>query len=373
MAHKLFLVTTESSGDFLAGRMLRELKQMVPDLTLTGVGGDLCIAEGLQPLYQVRDFNVMGLFEVLSQLKRLKAMFKDLVAAVERDPPDVVVLVDAPDFNLRFARAVRRLGVPIVYYVSPQVWAWRKKRAAALAGLVDHIMLLFSFEQDIYEPLGLPWTWVGHPLVDELRDQQSREDFFSEQGLDPGKPLVALAPGSRTSIVAKLLPVMARIADQRADRYQFALPLAATIDRAQVEASLGSSRVAILPGGMRPLMAHADAAVVASGTGTLETGLLQTPMIVGYKLKFFSWLLAQWLVKTPHVAMVNIVLGRRVVPEMIQSEFEPGRVLPLLDELVAPGPRRSEILAEFAKLPKLLGGGGASRKAAAVVKRFLEQ
>ena len=378
---KLFLVTTETSGDLLGGRLLRELKTMVPALDVRGVGGDLLQAEGMHQTYDVRDFNVMGLVEVLSQLRRLKGMFNHLVAELREWRPDVIVLVDAPDFNLRFAKAVAGLGIPIIYYVSPQVWAWRKGRAKKIARLVDHMLVLFEFEKAIYAELDLPTTWVGHPLVDELKTGGSREEFFASQGLDPQRPLVALAPGSRNREVTSLLPVMARAAAQRLDRYQFAIPIAPALDRTLVADLLGqveteldrplTSSIRLLPGLMRPLMRHADAAIVASGTATLETGLLHTPMIVGYRLKQLSYALASRLVKVEHVALVNIVLGKRVVPELIQDDFCPEAILTHLDALIEPGETRDRVLAEFDRLEHILGGGGAARRAATVVKDYL--
>ena len=343
----------------------------MPDVQITGVGGDLLEAEGMQPIYRVSDFNVIGLFEVLSQLRRLKRIFNELVTAVREHQPDLILLVDGPDFNLRFAKAVKGLGIPVIYYVSPQIWAWRPQRAKTVASLVDHLMVLFSFEQDFYKNYGLSTTWVGHPLVDELKDDRSREAFFHEQGFQTDKPLVALAPGSRWSEVKRLLPVMAELAHARQDQYQFALPLASTIEKQDVLTLLNGAEVTILPRKMRTLMRHADAAVVASGTATLETGLLRTPMIVGYKLKWLTFLLAKWLVKVPHVALVNIVLGKGVVPELIQGAFEKEHVLPLLDELIQVPERRNQMLEEFDRLESILGGGGASKRAADVIKGFL--
>lgn len=367
----LFLVTTETSGDLLGGRLVRALKAMQTEVRISGVGGDQLVAEGMDTTYHVRDFNVMGLFEVLSQLKRLKAMFAKLVEQVLAERPKVVLLIDAPDFNMRFAKALKGSGIPVIYYVSPQVWAWRRKRASQLAAMVDHILLLFSFEQDIYRSLDVDTTWVGHPLVEELTQMGAREDFFRDQQLDKDRPLVALAPGSRKSEVTRLLPVMADVARARHDRYQFALPLAPTIDAALATELLGDAPVRVLPGQMRPLMAHADGAVVASGTATLETALLGTPMIVGYKLKSMSYLLARSLVKVPHIALVNLVLNDRVVPELVQGAFCLEKILPELDEIMIEGPRRAQIIAEFARLEDILGGGGASHRAAKVVKDYL--
>ncbi len=372
MTKKIFLVTTETSGDLLAGKMLAVLKDRMPDLAVSGVGGDLLQEQGMETIFHVRDFSVMGLFEVLSQLKRLKGMFNQLKERVKTDRPDLIVLVDAPDFNIRFAKAVKGLGIPVVYYVSPQVWAWRKKRAGKLAKLVDHMMVLFSFEVDIYKKYGLPTSWVGHPLVDELKDLCERDAFMAANGLDPNLPLVALAPGSRNQEVRRLLPVMAQVAEARLDKYQFVIPLAGTIDASEAQSMLGWLPVPILQGKMREVMHHADAAVVASGTATLETGLLRTPMIVGYKLKSLTYYMARLLVKAPHIALVNIILGKRVVPELVQDDFQVQNVLPLLDQLLRSGKRRAQILQEFDRLESILGGGGAAVKAATVIEGFLK-
>lgn len=373
LAKKIFIICTESSGDLLGGSLVAELQATRPELEVLGVGGNRLVARGMRPTFHIRDFNVMGLFEVLAQLKRLKSMFHVLVRQAKTEKPDLILLIDAPDFNLRFARAMGGLSIPIIYYVSPQVWAWRRKRAKDIAGLVDHMLVLFRFEKPIFEELGLATTWVGHPLVDELKHYGAREDFFREHGFDSSKPLVALAPGSRSLLVRKLLPVMRDVARARAGRYQFVVALAPTIDARDLNELLAGEQIPILEGHMREVMFHADAALVASGTATLETALLHTPMIVGYRLKSLSYLLARRLVKVPYFALVNIVLKERVVPELIQEEFCGERVLPLLDEMIATGPVREGILKAFDRLEDELGGGGASRKAAAVVEGYLDR
>lgn len=372
MKPDLFLVCTEASGDLLGARLLAALKTEHPDLIVAGVGGDKLIAEGMQPTFKVTDFNVMGLVEVLSQLRRLKGMFNQLVEQVKQTKPKAILLIDAPDFNLRFAKAIHKLNlnIPIIYYVSPQVWAWRKKRAAVIAANVDHMMVLFEFEKDIYRDYGLETTWVGHPLVDELKIEANREQWLEEHGLDPTRPLVALAPGSRGSEVRRLLPTMVQVARDN-PKLQFAIPLAPTLEPSTLQPLLDNVNIPVLPGQMRPLIAFADAAVVASGTATLETALLRTPMIVGYRMKSTSYWLAKRLVKVPHIALANIVLGARVVPELVQDDFSPAKISHHLDLLLNDASKRQEILAQFDRLPQILGGGGAAQRAAQVVSRYI--
>jgi lipid-A-disaccharide synthase len=369
----LFLVCTETSGDLLGARLVEELAELRSDFRVAGVGGDRLAGLGMELLYHIRDFNVMGMVEVISELRRLHRQFKTLVEAVKRQRPDVILLIDAPDFNMRFAKALRHLEIPIVYYVSPQVWAWRKRRARTLAHLVDHLMLLFKFEESIYQSLGVTATWVGHPIADEVVDIEDKAEFFSQNEILENKPLVALAPGSRPAEVGRLLPVMREVALLRGDRYQFALPLAPAIDEAILDPLLQGAPIKVLPGRMRDVMAHAAAAIVASGTATLETGLLKTPMIVGYKVNAFSYFLARAMVRLPQVALVNIVLGDRVVPELMQADFATAKVLPLLDALLREGGERRRMIEQFSRLRQLLGGGGASRRAAEIVSGYLSR
>lgn len=371
MKDSLFLVTTEASGDNLGTGLVRELKKDVKNLRIRGVGGDGLIAQGMDPIYHVKDFNVMGLFEVLSQLSRLKRMFNHLVEAVKQEKPAAILLIDAPDFNIRFAKALQGLGIPIIYYVSPQVWAWRAKRARQIAGLVNHMMVLFPFEVPIYEEYGLKTTLVGHPLKDELKPINNREAFFREKNLDMDKPLVILAPGSRKAEVSRLLPVMVEVAKARADRYQFALTTAPTIDAEQVHTLIEDAPIQIWPKEMRTAVAHADAALVASGTATLETALLGTPLIVAYKMKTLSYQLAKRLVKVPHISLVNIVLGERVVPELVQADFNVETACRELDKLITDQALRRRIKTSFEKLRHLLGDEGAASRAAAVVREYL--
>jgi lipid-A-disaccharide synthase len=373
LTKSIYLVTTESSGDLLGSRLVKALRKEVQTLDLYGVGGDQLLEMGQKQSHHVRDFNLMGLFEVLRELKRLKRIMKEMVAEIEQLKPDLVVLIDAPDWNLRLAKALQGKGIPVVYYVSPQIWAWRKGRAKKVAQIVDHMLVLFSFEEDLYRPYGLPTTWVGHPLVDELVDLGDRDDWLETHGFASNKPLIALAPGSRASLVKRMLPVMREVVAQRRDQYQFALPMAPVLDEAPIREMMDDLPVKLLSGQLRPLMKHADAALVASGTTTLETGLLRTPMVVGYRMKTLSYWMARLLVQVPHIALVNLVLDKRVVPELIQKEFAADKIVPLLDEMVIDGPRRRQILKDFDRLEDILGGGGASEKAAAVVKDFLDR
>lgn len=368
---RLFMVCTETSGDALGASLIHHLKAGETTPRLFGVGGQCLKAEGMTRIFTVEDFNVLGLVEVLSQLRRLKAQFQHLVKQVEELKPDIIVLIDAPDFNLRFAKAVRHLGVPIIYYVSPQVWAWRKGRAKNIAKLVDHMMVLFRFEVPLYQEHGLPTTWVGHPLTDQLMPPYDLPGFRRALRIDNHLPIVALAPGSRHSEIRRHLPVMCEIARRRREAFQCVMPLAPHIAPETLESALQGAPVVLAPGGMRDVMRHADAAVVASGTATLETAMMKTPMIVGYRLNPLTYWLLRGLVSVPHIALVNIVLGEGVVPELVQSRFNAPRVLNILDRLIQASPQREAMMAKFNALPDKLGRPGSGARAAEVVRRYL--
>jgi lipid-A-disaccharide synthase len=367
---RLYLVCTEASGDLLGAEMLRPLLQERPDLQVRGVAGPKLSQLGMQSLYAVADFNVMGLVEVLASLRRLTAQFRALLQDIMAFKPDLVVLIDAPDFNLRLASALKGKGLPILYYVSPQVWAWRPGRARTIASLCNHMLVLFPFEREIYQPYGLRTTFVGHPLVDQLAE--FRPDPSFDQIFPPtGRPRIALAPGSRRSEIERLLPVMAEFAGLAGQEYECLVPLAPSFPLERAQALCGGAKLTFCPGQFRDTIVRCRAAVVASGTATLETGLLGVPMVVGYRLNPLTHFLAARMVRVPHIAMVNLLAGRRVVPELIQGQFQPHHLLEQLRSLVADGPARSAVLQALSLLPEQLGGRGAGKRAAAAVAEAL--
>ena len=368
---KVFLITTETSGDLLAGSLLRHLFKMQPGLDVRGVGGIQARLEGMNTLYSVEDFNVMGLFEVIGKLPKLRRQFDDLVTYCQSWEPDVVILVDAPDFNIRMAKVIKTFGFPIVYYVSPQVWAWRKSRATQIASLVDHMMVLFEFETDIYRKLGLKTSWVGHPLVEDLQDFVPAPEVLELVKKNPKAKTIVLAPGSRYSELSRHLQILKGVVDQAPGDIQFLLPLAPSLKNADLGNLSERNNLHILQGNMRSAMSLADAAVVASGTATLETALLGVPMVVGYRMSSLSYNLALRLVKVEHIALVNIVLGKRVVPELIQEDFCPESIWKILKTLLTSEHERQIMKCEFSKLGAILGGLGASERAAEVVGAYL--
>lgn len=370
---RLLVSCGEPSGDLYAADLVRHLRgrtAVPPDVF--GLGGDRLEAEGARLLAHVRDLAVVGLWEVVSHLPRFRRIFRGLLAEVDRERPDLAVLVDYPDFNLRVARALHRRRIPVVYYVSPQVWAWRPRRLRAIRDHVAHMIVIFPFEAKVYEDAGVPVTFVGHPLVDLVAPERDRNGFLASNGLDPTRPVIALLPGSRAKEIAHNLPPLAgavRLLAQRRPDLQFLAAVAPSIDPRTLRAALPPN-VALVQGRTHAALSAANVAVVASGTATVEAALLGTPMVVVYRLSALTYHLGRRFVKVPHVAMANLIAQKGIVPELIQDEFTPERVadavLPLL------GPAGDAMREALAEVRRRLGAPGASGRAAEVVAGLLE-
>jgi lipid-A-disaccharide synthase len=340
-----------------------------------GLGGDRLGAEGGHLLAHVRDLAVVGLLEVLRHLRRLRAIFRSVLEEVEREPPAVAVLVDYAEFNLRLARALRRRGVPVVYYVSPQVWAWRRGRIDAIRRSVSHMLVIFPFEEPLYREAGVPVTFVGHPLVDLARPAADAAAFLAGQGLDPAQPVLAVLPGSRRQEVAhNLAPIAGALRLLRARRahLQLALAVAPSLEPGLFDRELAGLPVVRVVGQTHALLSAASAGIVASGTATVEAALMGLPMVVVYRLSPLTYALGHRLVDVPHVAMANLIAGREVVKELIQRDFRPEAVaretLALLDDRG----RRDRVREGLAEVRTRLGPPGASARAASVVAQMLE-
>jgi lipid-A-disaccharide synthase len=368
---RLLVSCGEPSGDVYAGGLVRHLRRGRPDLEVFGLGGDRLAGDGARLIAHVRELAVVGLWEVVSHLPRFRRIFSEVLAEADRARPDAAVLVDYPDFNLRLARALHRRGIPIAYYVSPQVWAWRPGRVEQIRRTVAHMIVIFPFEEAVYRDAGVPVTFVGHPLVDLVSPSRDRAGFLGSLGLDPARPLVALLPGSRRKEIAHNLPAMGGAVEllaRRAPHLQFAAAVAPSIDPAQVAAGLPPG-VALAPGRAHDVLAAADAAVVASGTATVEAALIGTPMVVVYRLSPLTYHLGRRFVRVPHVAMANLIAGRRIVTELIQGDFTPEAVAAEVIRLL--GPDGIAMRAALAEVRGRLGPGGASERAAGVVRDLM--
>ena len=370
---RLLISCGEPSGEFYAAELIRELRREHEDLEVMGLGGDRLQSENVRLLAHLRDLAVVGLFEVLSHLRRIKRLFDSVVEEAARVRPDVAVLIDYPDFNLRLAQKLRKLGIPVVYYVSPQLWAWRRGRIKDVKRDVAKMLVIFPFEEAIYREASVPVTFVGHPLVDHVKPPEDRSAFVRKLGLDPARPVVALLPGSRNKEVGFNLPPMVgavRLLRERRPELQFVLAAAPHL-RASALQEATDAGIAIQEGVTRDILAAARVGIVASGTATVETALTLTPMVVVYRLSALTYTLGKPLVSVSNYAMVNLIAGRMVVPELIQGDFTPMRVCEETLRILDDGVPRAAMLDALREVRTKLGSGGATRKAAAEVGAFL--
>lgn len=374
-APELLVVAGEASGDLHGARLLTELQQMIPGVRAFGMGGDELTAAGLETVADSAEVSVVGIVEALKILPKAREIFRRLLDEVDRRGARTAVLIDFPDFNLRLAKELERRGVSVVYYVSPQIWAWRRGRVKAIAKRVTKMLVLFPFEVDFYRGHGVEVVHVGHPLVDEVPELPQ---VWEKGPPREGPYRVALLPGSRRSEVSALLPSLLQAVRRLAEE----LPIEARLVRAPaIPRSLLEEAVALegLPveivDGDRErrfeVVAGSHLALCASGTATLETGLLGTPLIVVYRLATWTYWLARLLVRLPHVALVNLVLERRAVPELIQHEADPERIASTAADLLRDPARIATIRQDLADLRPRLGEPGASRRAAREVAETL--
>jgi lipid-A-disaccharide synthase len=365
----------EPSGDLYAGELLRHLRPLVPGLEVFGLGGDHVLHQGAELLAHVRDLAVVGLIEVVRHLRRLRAVFDSVLREVDRERPDVALLVDYPDFNLRLARELKQRGIPVVYYISPQIWAWRKGRMKTIRETVARMLVLFPFEEPLYREAGVPVTFVGHPLVDLVPAPASRKVLREGLGLHHEGPLVSLLPGSRPQEVAHNLPPLVDAADRmlkRRPELRFVLAVAPALDRVAMRAPFGTLPVTAVQGQTLAALGGADMAIVASGTATVEAALLETPMVVVYRISPVTYGLGRPFVHVPHFAMANLIAERRLVPELIQKDFTGERVAAESLALLGDATRMAEMRDGLREVRIRLGEPGASTRAAEAVRYSME-
>lgn len=335
----------EASGDTYGAQLVDALGRLSPASRFFGMGGEKMRASGCELLVHANEVAVVGLVEVLTHLPGIRRRFNRLVAEAARRRPDAAVLIDFPDFNLRLARQLHKLGIPVFYFVSPQVWAWRSGRVKQIKKYVREMIVIFPFEQEFYRRHGVEVSYVGHPLAYVPPPQSTREDFAARYGLDPAKPWIALLPGSRRKEVRLNLPNLLQSAarlQKDAGDFQFLLPVASTLDLTWLKAQTAVTTVAIaFTDNAREAMQHARASVVASGTATVEAALSGTPFVVVYRLAPLTWLLGRRLVKLDTFAMPNLIAGRKIITELIQKDFTAENVARELKTILPDGPART--------------------------------
>lgn len=367
----------EPSGDLYAGALAVEIRRRQPDAAIFGLGGQRLMAGGGELLADYRGISVTGIFEAIRVLPRSLATFNRLVDAARTEKPNALVLIDFPDFNFRLAAAIKKLGVPIVYYISPQLWAWRQSRMNVMKRLADRVLVIFPFEEKIYRDAGVPVQFVGHPLVDLARAQETRENFLRELGLDGTRPIVALLPGSRPNEVERLLPVISEAVakiTREVPQAQFVIARAPSLEDRIFSGVrwAGAGPVEVLAR-TDDVLAISDVAITASGTATVQAALHGRPMVVVYRLSPLTYKLGKPFLLVEHVAMVNLIAGRRIVPELIQEDCTAENIAIETLKLLTNRGWADDTRRALADVRAKLGGPGASGRAAEAVLEIAQK
>jgi lipid-A-disaccharide synthase len=377
VARKLLISAGEASGDLYASLVVAELRRTTDGLDCFGCTGPRLRAEGVRTVVDAADLAVVGLLEVVRHLPRIWGEYRKLVAAARAEKPELAILTDSPDFHLRVARRLAAQGIPVVYLVAPQAWAWRKGRVKTLRRTVTQLLCIFPFEEEFFRAAGVNTTYVGHPAAGLVKPSLSRDEFFRKHGLDAARPLITALPGSRRGEAARHLPALMEAVRilHREQAMNFVLPASATTGAAFFASRIGDAPVRVIEGESWDAMAHSTLALAASGTVTVEAALLGVPMVTFYKVTWPSWLMGKLLVKVPYYTMVNLIAGRRVVPELMQSQMTGRRIAGEALRLLGDPDARERMLAGLAEVRHRLGQaepGAAPRRAAAIIQDILE-
>jgi lipid-A-disaccharide synthase len=330
-------------------QLIEELRRQEPALEFFGVGGQRMRDAGCDTVVDTNDLAVVGITEILSQLPKIYRLFHQLIAEGDRRRPDLAIVIDSPAFNWRVARQMHHRGIPTVYYVCPQFWAWRQGRVRLLRKYIKKALVIFPFEEEFYRERAVDAAFVGHPLAELQNPAIGREEYAAQYGLDLQKHWIAIMPGSRRKEVRMNLPTMLEAVAQFGRAYEFLLPIAPTLDRDFLQGLLGGQAVTLVRESL-PGLWHSRAGIVASGTATVEAAMMSTPFVMVYRVTPLTYALGRWRIKVPHLAMVNLVAGERVVPELVQSDFDPARVVAEMEKIIPDGPERDRMLEGLARV-----------------------
>jgi lipid-A-disaccharide synthase len=374
VADKILVSAGEASGDLYAASLVTALRKRLPEAEFFGCAGPRLRAAGVRAVVESESLAVVGLVEVLAHIPRVYREYRRLVKAARRERPRLAILTDSPDFHLRVARRLKRLGVPVVYLVAPQVWAWRKGRIPMMRRVIDRLLCIFPFEEKFFREHGIPADYIGHPLARLVRPTLSKGDFLAKHGLPADRPLVALLPGSRGGEAARHLPHLIEAAELISRKHNAAFVLATSapgLAHFRERASLAS--IQVIEGETWDVLAHAELALAASGTVTVEAALLGTPMVTFYKVTSLSWYLGRHLVKVPFYSMVNLVAGEAIVPELMQNEMRGDRMAAEAIRLLDDPARRDQMRRELGRVAAALASAeDPIERGAGIIQEYLK-
>ena len=373
---KILLVAGEVSGDLHGSHLVEAVQRIDPEVQFFGVGGEGLERKGMKLLYRAQSLSVVGITEVLVKLGTIFKTLRGLKASLEREKPDLVILIDFPEFNLRLARIAHRRGIPILYYISPQVWAWRPNRVKLIARLVRKMIVFFSFEVPLYEAAGVDVEWVGHPLLDMVKPTLPREMAFQQFGLDPKRRTIALLPGSRSQEIERHLPSLlasAHLLQKEIPDLQFIIPLAPGIPEPILSSCMKhiSVPVKVVEGFTYDAMNLSELLIAASGTVTLEGAILRKPMIIIYKVSLPSYWVGRALIRLDHIGLVNLVAEKEIAPELIQKDANPQRIADEALRILRDPILSRKMTEAMGEVRQKLGEPGAAQRAAQAVVSLL--
>jgi lipid-A-disaccharide synthase len=374
---KVMMVTGEASGDLHGAHLMEAVQRIDPGIQFSGMGGEALKRAGMNLLYHNQSLSVVGITEVFLKLRSIKKTLRGLKQFLELERPDLVILIDFPDFNLRLAKFAHRRGIPVLYYISPQVWAWRPGRVRLIARWVKKMVVFFPFEVPIYKAAGVDVECVGHPLLDVVKPALSKDETAKQVGLDPAKPILGLLPGSRPHELERLLPVLldtAHLLHQEIPDLQFVIPLAPGLTKTSVSRWMNNAWVPVklAEGQTYDVMNLSDLLIMASGTATLEAALLEKPMVIIYKVSSLSYWIGRALVRVKHIGLVNLVAGKGVAPELIQKDASPERIAREVLRIFNDATLRQGMTEAMTHVRRNLGEPGAVQRAARIVTSMLE-
>ncbi len=374
MGRKILVSAGEASGDLYASLLVEELRRQSPDVEFFGCTGPRLRAAGVETVVDAASLAVVGLLEVVRDIPRIYGEYRKLLRTAQERRPDVAILTDSPDFHLRVARRLHREGVPVVYLVAPQAWAWRKGRVKSMRSTLRRLLCIFPFEEEFFRNEGVSATYIGHPLAGRVRPSLSRDEFFKKHRLAVGRPLVVVLPGSRKGEAARHLPALVDAVNRlyREQAVNVVLPASSTTGASFFEERIGRAPIKVTEGESWDAMAHADVALAASGTVTVEAALLGTPMVTFYKVTLPSWVAGKLLVRVPFYSMVNLIAGRRVVPELMQGAMTGEAIARETRKLLSDDRVRAEMKSGLAEVARKLAGREPIAEAASIVQEVLE-
>jgi len=375
--NKLMIITGEVSGDLIGAFLIRELKSLKPDLKITGIGGDKMKSVGMDLIYHTDQMAFLGFVEVVKHLPFIRKVQKNLIDVIKKEKINCVVLIDYPGFNLSIAKKLKPLGVKIIYYVSPQLWAWAKGRVKKVRKLVDKMLVVFPFEVEFYKKENVNAEYVGHPLVERINQYNflSRDEFFSNFNLDKQKEILLVMPGSRKQEVKEIFPEVIKAADKLAQNFDLQVVVARSknIDEKYLRQDSGSEKFINITDHNYELMKYSRFGIIKSGTSTLEAGFFALPMIVIYKTNPLTYLIGKQLVKLDRIGMVNILLDEMVVPELIQSEANLESIINTASKILSDNQVYENTKIKLGRVKEKLGHDAASKKAARSILEILNE